>query len=96
MYSYFRYDLFDQHPFPSSQLLLISFFFNVFTRTRVGCLLHVALRWKIISISQKESGGRAAIESRVLESSPGRPEYNRALKIVQAAAKKAQQEQYDE
>eukprot|EP00903_Cladosiphon_okamuranus_P016598 g15311.t1 len=46
--------------------------------------------WQIVSIAQSEKGGKRAVESRVLESTPVRPEYNRAVKVVEAAGREAQ------
>lgn len=50
-------------------------------------------RAQIISISQAEKRGKQAAESRVLESTAGRPEYNKAIKVVQAAARSARQQE---
>lgn len=47
---------------------------------------------KVVSIAQTEKRGMRAVESRVLESSSERPEYNRAVKVVQAAGREAQRE----
>ncbi|CAM9160804.1 unnamed protein product [Ascophyllum nodosum] len=47
--------------------------------------------WQIISISQSgNKQGRQAVESRVLEFTADRPDYNRAVKVVRAAAQQQQ------
>lgn len=45
---------------------------------------------KIVSIAQAEKRGKRAAESRVLESTPERPDYNRVIEVVKAAAREAQ------
>lgn len=46
--------------------------------------------WQIVSIAQTESRGKRAVESRVLETTPERPEYNSAVKVVEVAGREAQ------
>ncbi|CAN0160461.1 unnamed protein product [Pylaiella littoralis] len=48
--------------------------------------------WQIVSIAQMEKRGLRGVESRVLESTPDRPDYNRAVKVVQEAGRAAQRE----
>eukprot|EP00904_Undaria_pinnatifida_P005540 jgi/Undpi1/2115/HiC_scaffold_12.g05501.m1 len=47
--------------------------------------------WQIVSMSQEAKRGQKAVSSRVLTSTADRPEYNKAIKIIQAAAREAQQ-----
>ncbi|CAN0017747.1 unnamed protein product [Laminaria digitata] len=47
--------------------------------------------WQIVSIRQEEKRGQKAVASRVLTSTTDRPEYNKAIQIIQKAAREAQQ-----
>lgn len=46
---------------------------------------------KIVSVSQEEKRGQKAVASRVITSTADRPEYNKAIQIIRAAAREAEQ-----
>lgn len=52
--------------------------------------IHTYTHIQIVSVAQAEKQGKRAVESRVLESTPERPDYNRAVKVVQTAGREAQ------
>ncbi|CBJ27978.1 conserved unknown protein [Ectocarpus siliculosus] len=45
--------------------------------------------WQVVSAAQSEKRGQRAAESKVLSSTPDRPDYNTAVKTVQAARREA-------
>ncbi|CAN0202294.1 unnamed protein product [Ectocarpus sp. 12 AP-2014] len=45
--------------------------------------------WQVVSAAQSEKRGQRAAESKVLSSTPDRPDYNTAVKTVQAAGREA-------
>lgn len=57
--------------------------------SRCGAVLNV--RDKVVSVGQAGKSGRRGAKSRVVESSPDRPDYNRALKILKEEAQRAQE-----
>lgn len=84
----------DPPPLPSPAKHASTYDFPNNTSTNVlssAWNVAVCIGPKIVSITQEEKRGLKAVASRVLTSTAERPEYNKAIKIIEAAARKAQQ-----